>query len=43
MGLGWDGTFNGQEVPSGVYIYALRVVTINGTTASEHGDLTLIR
>ena len=43
MGLGWDGTFNGQEVPSGVYIYALRVITINGTTASEQGDLTLIR
>ena len=43
MGLGWDGTFNGQEVPSGVYIYALRVVTVNGTTASENGDLTLIR
>ena len=43
MGLGWDGTFDRQEAPTGVYVYVLRVIAIDGSTVTEQGTLTLTR
>jgi gliding motility-associated-like protein len=43
MGLGWDGTFDRQEVPNGVYVYIIRVMAINGSTLADEGTITLIR
>ncbi|RLD17851.1 MAG: hypothetical protein DRI69_11430, partial [Bacteroidetes bacterium] len=40
----WDGTINGQEAPSGVYVYMLRLVCpINNSVVSYTGDVTLLR
>jgi gliding motility-associated-like protein len=40
---GWDGTFNGQDVEVGTYIYTLEVVYINGQTEVLSGDVSIIR
>ncbi len=40
---GWDGTFGGQEMNTGVYIYYIKVRYLNGETAELKGDLTLLR
>jgi gliding motility-associated-like protein len=42
-GLGWDGRLNGQEQPSGVYVYRIIVTYKNGTTENYDGNVTLIR
>lgn len=39
----WDGTFNGEQVPEGIYIYMLDVVDILGYHHYLSGNLTLIR
>jgi gliding motility-associated-like protein len=41
--LGWDGTYNNEEQPIGVYVYLLKVVTEDGQEYNLHGDVTLIR
>ena len=41
--LGWDGTYNNEEQPIGVYVYLLKVVTEDGVEYNLHGDVTLIR
>lgn len=40
---GWDGTFRGRPMPSGVYAYHLETTFINGQSVSASGDVTLIR
>ncbi len=40
---GWDGTKDGTELPSDVYIYILQAVTPSGREFNEKGDVTLIR
>jgi hypothetical protein len=40
---GWDGTFNGEAQPVGVYIYTLRGEFISGQTFELRGNLTLVR
>jgi len=40
---GWDGTFNGENVMAGVYIWHAEVTYIDGVTESYKGSTTLIR
>jgi gliding motility-associated-like protein len=42
-GRGWDGTYQGQPQPYGVYVYQIKVSFANGTTENYSGNLTLIR
>ena len=39
----WDGTFNGQDVPEGVYVYVVNFVSITGKFERMFGDVTLLR
>lgn len=40
----WDGTYKGEPVPPGVYIYTAKVVFINGYSRNDlKGSLTIIR
>jgi gliding motility-associated-like protein len=39
----WDGTFNGKNLISGVYIYLMEYLDINGNSIVTKGDITLIR
>jgi gliding motility-associated-like protein len=40
---GWDGTFNGEPQPMGVYIYDVDAVTNAGRRFTQQGNITLIR
>lgn len=42
-GRGWDGKFNGQDQPVGVYLYKITVSFVNGAEENYTGNLTLIR
>ncbi|PCH66170.1 MAG: hypothetical protein COC01_08795, partial [Bacteroidetes bacterium] len=41
--VGWDGTYKGKPMPSGVYVYYLYVELDDGETVMLKGDITLIR
>ncbi|WP_017731630.1 T9SS type B sorting domain-containing protein [Nafulsella turpanensis] len=41
--LGWNGTRNGEELPTGTYIFKAVVTTIDGTRHTEQGAVFLIR
>jgi len=41
--IGWDGTFRGQEMEAGTYIWTLQVRFENGDTDNFQGATTLIR
>jgi len=41
--LGWNGTFNGQLSETGVYVYAAKVLLIDGRVESFFGDVLLVR
>ncbi len=41
--VGWDGTFKGLEMPSGVYVWQVDVDFVDGQTESYKGNTTLIR
>ncbi|NBC06046.1 MAG: T9SS type B sorting domain-containing protein [Bacteroidetes bacterium] len=41
--VGWDGTFRGQEMNPGVFVFTAVVTFRNGTTAEYKGDVTLMR
>ncbi len=40
---GWDGTFRGELMNSGVYVWYIEVEYIDGTTEAFQGNTTLIR
>jgi gliding motility-associated-like protein len=40
---GWDGTYNGQPQPMGVYIYTVDATTSTGVPFKKGGNVTLIR
>ncbi len=40
---GWDGTFNGQKVQSGVYVYMIEVLCNNSIVIPVKGNVTLLR
>jgi gliding motility-associated-like protein len=40
---GWDGTFNGQEMNTDVFVYRLEGKTYDGKGFSSKGNVTLIR
>jgi gliding motility-associated-like protein len=40
---GWDGTYQGQAVPPGTYVYKIQYVDLNGRSMQKFGDLTLLR
>lgn len=39
----WDGTFNGQNLNSGVYVYVAEIRFVDGLTEVFKGDVALIR
>ena len=41
--IGWDGTFKGEKVTSGVYIFAVDVSFVDGERTILSGDVTVIR
>ncbi|HTI09449.1 MAG TPA: PKD domain-containing protein [Puia sp.] len=41
--LGWNGTYQGNLQPLGVYAYTLEAEFSNGTRVNKKGDITLIR
>lgn len=41
--MGWDGTFMGKEVPSGVYAYRVNMIYFTGKKQVWHGEVTLLR
>ena len=41
--VGWDGTKNGEALPSGVFGYFLRAVCKNGEVFTRQGNVTLVR
>ncbi|WP_165836241.1 T9SS type B sorting domain-containing protein [Taibaiella soli] len=40
---GWDGRFNGQTQPMGVYVYMVEAVTPTGKRFYKQGNITLLR
>ncbi|MCD6068535.1 MAG: hypothetical protein K0S33_3361 [Bacteroidetes bacterium] len=40
---GWDGMFNGQQAPVGVYAYVFKGTTSDGKLLQKSGNITLIR
>ena len=40
---GWDGKFNGEPQPLGVYVYTIEATTPTGRTFTKQGNITLIR
>ena len=42
-GRGWDGNYQGQAMPMGVYVYIIRVSFANGVTENYNGNVSLIR
>jgi gliding motility-associated-like protein len=41
--MGWDGTYNGQKCPDGVYVYLLKINDNNGKLKIYRGTFTLMR
>ena len=40
--FGWDGSFRGKRMQTGVYVYVLEVVFIDGETVIFRGDVSLL-
>ena len=40
---GWDGTFNGQEMNTGVFVYYINLELYNGDKVQKQGNITLVR
>lgn len=41
--IGWDGSYQGNPQPMGVYVYTVEAEFSNGKRATRKGDLTLLR
>jgi gliding motility-associated-like protein len=41
--VGWDGTFNNEPAPLGVYTWTFTVTMTNNAIIKQSGDVTLIR
>jgi len=41
--LGWDGSYNGQPMSTGVYVYHILYRHCDGSTYRIHGSVTLVR
>lgn len=41
--VGWDGTYKGENLPPGVYVYVVEAEMENGTRKILKGDVTLLR
>lgn len=41
--LGWDGTFKGQELDPGIFVYQVEVELIDGTFEKFNGSIMLIK
>ncbi len=39
----WDGTMNGKDMPSDVYVYVVEFTCLNGEEGIAYGDVTLVR
>jgi gliding motility-associated-like protein len=40
---GWDGTYRGQDVPTGLYVYHFLLFDRFGREREYHGGVTLLR
>jgi len=43
MEIGWDGTYNGELVEIGVYVYVARVQYVDGMEKLFQGDVSVVR
>lgn len=41
--IGWDGTFKGQSLPVGVYVYKIELVNLRNETKTYSGHINLLR
>lgn len=41
--LGWDGVYNGEQQPLGVYVYEIEAVGADGAIWRKRGNVTLMR
>ena len=41
--VGWDGSFNGVELTSQVFVYRLVYTTLSNKIINQTGDITLLR
>ncbi len=42
-GFGWDGKFHHWEMPSGTFVYYIKVLLSDGTVKKMTGDVTLVK
>lgn len=42
-GTGWDGTYKGEQMPMGVYVYKIKVSFSNGIIENYNGNVSLVR
>ncbi len=40
---GWNGTFKGEPLNPGVFVYVVEVLFVNGTTETIGGDVTIVK
>jgi len=43
ISFGWDGTFQGEDVTQGVFVYQCEVIFLDGDEVKLEGDVTLVR
>jgi gliding motility-associated-like protein len=43
INVGWDGTFNGIEVPNDVYVYVVNYVGIDDSNGTKRGMVTVVK